>query len=195
MPNGGVAGLDIRAAELLEDLIYFDEGAGGSYPILVERVGGGKFEVVYHPATFGLDSPTVGTLLEDLEGDKFGSLELREIANHQSGEKTLQGGDTAIYWKWVDGTTYTVIIVTENKKAMGNSKIGASEAPNSKAAADLLFHRLDMAKDAATCRYFSSAANVDHSTLFLGPEAFDWPSRHLGRDPAFAVNVSGFVFQ
>ena len=92
----------------------------------------------------------------------------------------------------MDGTPYTVIIVTGRKTA-SDSKVGAEVSPSPKAAADLLFHRLDMAKNAATCRYFSSAANVERSTLFLGPEAFDWPSRHLGRDPAFAVNVSGFI--
>ena len=83
VPNGGVAGVDVHAAELLEDFIYFDGGAGASYPILVERVGGSKFEVVYHPATFGPDSPTVGTLLEELEGGNIGTLERREMGSHQ----------------------------------------------------------------------------------------------------------------
>ena len=188
VPNGGVAGIDVHAAELLEDLIYFDEDAGGTYPILAERVGS-KFEVVYHPSTFGVDSPTVGTLLEELEGDKFGSLELREIASHQSGRKMVQGGDIAIDWKWVDGTSYTAIIVTRKEKNAGTSKNGAdSESIPKPAAVDLLYHS---SKNADTCRYFDSATNVEHSTLYLGPEAFEWPSRHL-RDPAFAVNVSGF---
>ena len=192
VPGGGVAGIDVHAPQLLEDFIYFDEGgAGGAYPILAERVGSGsgsQLEVVYHPATFALGSPARRTLLSELEGVKIGRLERRAVLSQPKGSATTsQDPKVALDWKWVDETPYVVIVLAERpapSRPTPETRRGAA------ASADLLFHRLDLAKDAIGCRYFSTAANVERSTLFLSPVAFDSPSRHLGRDPASALNVS-----
>ena len=104
----------------------------------------------------------------------------------------MQGGEIDVVWRRVDGTPYTIILVAE-KKTAASSSVGAQDVSTSKVSrAGLLFHRFDLAKNPDTCRYFGSSANIDRSSLFLGPEAFEWPSRHLERDPSFAVNVSGF---
>ncbi|XP_048395492.1 VWFA and cache domain-containing protein 1 isoform X2 [Stegostoma tigrinum] len=191
----GIVGVDVNLAYILEDVTYYRESSA-SYTFLIDNKG----YTLMHPSLtrpYLLTEPPLHTDIIHYENIPRFQLVRQNILSLPLGSQVItvpvnsslswhinrlretskEAYNVSYAWKLVQDTSFILCIVMVQPEVPVKHLKNLNTAPSSK----LLYHRLDLLGQPASCLHFKQLATLESPTVMLSAGSFSSPFEHLSQ--------------